>query len=169
GSTYVALTLFARLMSDTIEDKLQLSTRQSPALYDLAGTAAANLAADQTGPPLIKQTDALLYIAPRGGFTPVTYPPESFEYAYVKEVERRSMLEWGELRVRDMMGSKYAESDVPVRDGISPRIELLKNQIQSGNKSAIDQFWAEIKNHTAPLIEAIPADANHSLVTFLYR
>src|SRR5205807_5863232 len=55
GSTYVALTLFARLMSDTIEDKLQLSTRQSPALYDLAGTAAANLAADQTGPPLIKQ------------------------------------------------------------------------------------------------------------------
>ena len=51
----------------------------------------------------------------------------------------------------------------------SPRIEALKKQIESGGPNAASKFWGEMKDRGTPLIEKIPNDPNHVLLTFLYR
>lgn len=64
----------------------------------------------------------------------------------------------------------FSQSDLPWSTGVdSPHIEALRKQIESGNTGAVKQFWAEITARHAPLIEPIPGDTAHSLVTFLYR
>jgi enterochelin esterase family protein len=50
----------------------------------------------------------------------------------------------------------------------SPGISKLRNDIESGKTSALEQFWAEMRKNGTPLIEAIPGDDRHSLVTFLW-
>jgi enterochelin esterase family protein len=55
------------------------------------------------------------------------------------------------------------------RDASSPRIETVRKQVQSGEKDAAAKFWDEMKVRGTPLIEQIPNDRQHVLVTFLYR
>jgi hypothetical protein len=103
GSTYIVLTLNARTFDPAIEDQLKLPRSDGPALYDLAGTTASHIS-DQAGSPLIKKADALLYLVPQGAFTQTIFPPSTFEPAYIKELDRRSMIEWGDLRLRKIFG-----------------------------------------------------------------
>ena len=51
----------------------------------------------------------------------------------------------------------------------SPRIEALRKQVETGDKSATAKFWEEMKVRGAPLVERIPDDKRHVLVTFVYR
>jgi enterochelin esterase-like enzyme len=67
-------------------------------------------------------------------------------------------------------GNDRANTDSPWRTGvISPRMETLQKQLQRGNSTAVDQFWEEMKSRSTPLVEEIPTDSKHVLVTFLYR
>jgi enterochelin esterase family protein len=52
---------------------------------------------------------------------------------------------------------------------ISPRLATLQRELASGDRAALDRFWAEIGHEGGPLIEPIPDEANHSLVTFVWR
>ena len=62
------------------------------------------------------------------------------------------------------------QSDLPWSTGAkSPRIEALHNQVESGKTAAVGQFWADMTVRHAPIIEPVPGDATHSLVTFIYR
>jgi enterochelin esterase family protein len=65
-------------------------------------------------------------------------------------------------------------SDVPYpfRDADlskSPRITKLRRDIQTNRESAVEQFWNEVRQNGAPLVEPIPGDDNHSFVTFVWR
>lgn len=51
----------------------------------------------------------------------------------------------------------------------SPRIAKLRSQIELGSRSAVPQFWSEIAKSGTPLVEPIPGDDRHSLVTFLWK
>jgi enterochelin esterase family protein len=51
----------------------------------------------------------------------------------------------------------------------SPRLAALHQQLAGGNRAALDQFWRELEREGAPLIEALPDDADHALVTFVWR
>jgi len=51
----------------------------------------------------------------------------------------------------------------------SPRLLSLKNAIAAGDRAALEAFWQEITKQGAPLIEPIKDDAQHLLVTFLWR
>lgn len=52
---------------------------------------------------------------------------------------------------------------------LSPRLAQLQQDIEAGNEHALHDFWEEVANQGAPLIELIPNDPLHSLVTFLWR
>jgi hypothetical protein len=47
----------------------------------------------------------LLYLGPPETLTRAFPPAGSLEPAYMKEVDRRSMIEWGELRDRKFLGA----------------------------------------------------------------
>jgi enterochelin esterase-like enzyme len=51
----------------------------------------------------------------------------------------------------------------------SPRLRALRQRLRAGDRAAIDAFWQEARQHGAPLVEPIPGDPDHGLVTFLYR
>jgi enterochelin esterase-like enzyme len=51
----------------------------------------------------------------------------------------------------------------------SPRIAKLRRDIQDDRTAAVEQFWRELRQNGAPLIESIPGDDQHSLVTFVWR
>jgi len=51
----------------------------------------------------------------------------------------------------------------------SPTIAALRAQLADGNIAVLDQFWQHIADHGAPIIEPITNDANHALVTFVWR
>jgi hypothetical protein len=104
GSTHVLLLLNAGPLRPALEDKLKLPSPSDPTVYELAGTSIANLT-DENWPPLIRVTDALLYLAPRGAFTMAFPAPGSLEQEYLKEIDRRSLIEWGELRARKFLGA----------------------------------------------------------------
>jgi enterochelin esterase family protein len=55
------------------------------------------------------------------------------------------------------------------KDLVSPRIIALKHELESGNLAALDSFWLRIIEEGTPLIESIPNDDHHALVTFLWR
>jgi hypothetical protein len=74
-----------------------------PTVYELARTSPANVT-DENSPPLIRMTDALLYLAPHGAFTMALPAPGSLEQENLKEIDRRSLIEWGELRARKFLG-----------------------------------------------------------------
>src|SRR2546426_293754 len=50
----------------------------------------------------------------------------------------------------------------------SPRLTLLKRELEQADRPALDQFWAERKGHV-PLVEALPNQAGFVLVTFVWR
>jgi enterochelin esterase-like enzyme len=60
--------------------------------------------------------------------------------------------------------------DLPWREGMaSPRLEMLKKQVQSGGAGAVEAFWEEMKARHTPLVERLSGEKDHLLVTFLYR
>jgi len=59
--------------------------------------------------------------------------------------------------------------DLPWREGKSPRLEMLKKQIESGAPGALEDFWTEMQARHTPLVETLPANKDQALVTFLYR
>jgi enterochelin esterase family protein len=62
------------------------------------------------------------------------------------------------------------ETEPPWREGAtSPRIETLRKQVEGGNHAAVEQFWLEMKAGGTPLVEPVPGDKGHVLLTFLYR
>ncbi len=52
---------------------------------------------------------------------------------------------------------------------ISPRIAALHADVMAGNTAAVETFWREVGTRGTPLIEAIPGDDAHRLVTFLWH
>ena len=56
------------------------------------------------------------------------------------------------------------------RDGRlqSPRLSVLKNELEHGNRSALERFWVEADGK-APLVEKFPNEDGLLLVTFLWR
>jgi len=51
----------------------------------------------------------------------------------------------------------------------SPRLEALRKELAAGNRSALDQFWKDIKRNGTPLVEPGDGDDKNVLVTFLWR
>src|ERR1044071_2514314 len=54
----------------------------------------------------------------------------------------------------------------------SPRslqIAELSRKLRSGDKRALALFWSKLRKEGAPLIETIPTDSDHHLVTFVWR
>jgi hypothetical protein len=104
GSTYVVLLLCEGSVSRAAQDLLRLPNLAAPALLELAG-APLGKPGDYGEWPLAKKADALLYLGPPDSLTLALPPVGSLEPAYLKEVDRRSMIEWGELRARKFLGS----------------------------------------------------------------
>lgn len=102
GSMYVIMNHL--IPHDPDEDLLQLSGHpEVPALYDLADTSLGNKP-DRNGVAPIRYVDAWLYVGPADTMVESLPPPHSLEPSYMKEVDRRSMIEWGELRARRFLG-----------------------------------------------------------------
>jgi enterochelin esterase-like enzyme len=51
----------------------------------------------------------------------------------------------------------------------SPQIAELSRKLRSGDKRALALFWSKLRNERTPLIETIPTDSDHHLVTFVWR
>jgi enterochelin esterase family protein len=52
---------------------------------------------------------------------------------------------------------------------ISPRLQLLRQALESGPAGALDLFWKEIKERGEPLFEPIEGDDQNIYATFLWR
>jgi hypothetical protein len=103
GSTYVVLLNTITTLDPTSQDLLRVSDRNTPMLYELAGSPLEKTTG-KDGLALIKKADALLYLGPPERLTLALPPKGTLEPAYMKEVDRRSMIEWGELRARKFLG-----------------------------------------------------------------
>lgn len=106
GASYVVLLDSVTLLDPRTQDSLRRSRpEQNPAvLYKLAGTHLGR-ATDLKAVPLSKKADALLYLGPPETAALVAPPAGTLEPAYLQEVDRRSMIEWGELRARKFLGA----------------------------------------------------------------
>jgi hypothetical protein len=103
GSTFVVLLNYWGLLTPDVQNEVDSLNRDTPVLYALTGTPLGEIA-DQKGVPLVKRGDALLYLGPPEGFT-LAFPARgSLEPDYLEEIDRRSMIEWGELRARKFLG-----------------------------------------------------------------
>src|SRR6267143_547284 len=51
----------------------------------------------------------------------------------------------------------------------SPRLAALQDRLKSGDREALDNFWKEITDRGAPMIEAAPDSEHDALVTILWR
>jgi enterochelin esterase-like enzyme len=51
----------------------------------------------------------------------------------------------------------------------SPRLAVLRDQLKSGDRKALDDFWKEIAERGAPIIEPAAASDSDVLVTILWR
>ncbi|HSE23341.1 MAG TPA: alpha/beta hydrolase-fold protein [Pyrinomonadaceae bacterium] len=52
---------------------------------------------------------------------------------------------------------------------MSPRLATLRDQLKSGDRKALDNFWREITESGAPIIERVPGNDSDMLVTMLWR
>src|SRR5260370_26658162 len=52
---------------------------------------------------------------------------------------------------------------------LSPRLTALQDRLKSGDKTALDNFWKEIGERGAPIIEGVPGNDRDVLVTILWR
>ena len=103
GSTFVVLLDYWGLVTPDAQKKIDSQDRTIPSFYALKDTSLGAMP-DRSGVPLAKQADALLYLGPPNRFTMAFPAPGSLEPDYLKEVDRRSMIEWGELRARKFLG-----------------------------------------------------------------
>src|SRR3989442_7017929 len=51
----------------------------------------------------------------------------------------------------------------------SPRLLALQDQLKSGDRDALNNFWKEITERGAPMIEGVPGSDSDVLVTILWR
>ena len=103
GSTFVVLLDYWGLVAPEAQEKIDSQDQTPPALCALKDTPLGAVP-DRSGVPLAKQADALLYLGPPNRFTMAFPAPGSLEPDYLAEVDRRSMIEWGELRARKFLG-----------------------------------------------------------------
>ena len=96
------LLIYHRTLDRVALNLLQLPHQNSPVLFELTGPSLSKLA-EQDGSPISKKTDALLYLGPPNFLQMVLPTAGSLDPAYLKEVDRRSMIEWGELRARKFL------------------------------------------------------------------
>src|SRR5690348_15581583 len=52
---------------------------------------------------------------------------------------------------------------------ISPSLMALQKELESGNTGILHSFWRIVMAQGTPLIEPIPDDETHVLVTFLWQ
>ena len=52
---------------------------------------------------------------------------------------------------------------------LSPRLAILQDQLKSGDRKALDNFWTEITERGAPIIESAAGNKSDVLVTILWR
>jgi len=104
GSTYVALLICHGGVANAAQDILRLPDLTAPTIVELAGLPPGKPMNDGRV-PLSKEADALLYLGPPESLSMAFPPAGSLEPAYLKEVDRRSMIEWGELRARKFLGA----------------------------------------------------------------
>jgi len=86
------------------EARLRLVDSTVATVYDLKGTSFGE-SPDSNGVAPVKYTDALLYLGPVESMVESKPPDGSLEPEYMKELDRRSMIEWGELRARKFLGA----------------------------------------------------------------
>ena len=106
GSTYVVLLDHRGLLEPPARalERLGRLGPNTPILCELAGTPLGDSAVDHAI-RLSDKADALLYLGPPETLTRAFPPAASLKPAYMKEVDRRSMIEWGELRARKFLGA----------------------------------------------------------------
>lgn len=51
----------------------------------------------------------------------------------------------------------------------SPRIVSIQRELEAGNAQALESFWQDLMVQGTPLVEALPEDETHVLVTFLWK
>ena len=67
-------------------------------------------------------------------------------------------------------GSASANQEIAVDDRpLSPRLMNLQSQLKSGDRDALANFWQEIEERGAPLIEPAAGSGSDVLVTMLWR
>jgi hypothetical protein len=103
GSTFVVLLDYWGLLTPEAQNEIDAFRPSVPAVYVLAGTTLGKTV-DGRGAPVSKHADALLYLGPPTSFTMAFPAPGSLDPAYLTEIDRRSMIEWGELRARKFLG-----------------------------------------------------------------
>ena len=103
GSTFVVLLDYWGLLTPEAQNEIDALRPSVPAVYVLAGTTLGKTV-DGRGAPLSKHADALLYLGTPTSFTMAFPAPGSLDPAYLAEIDRRSMIEWGELRARKFLG-----------------------------------------------------------------
>jgi hypothetical protein len=103
GSTHVVLLIYHRTLNRASQELLRLDSQVPPVIFELNQPSASKLT-DQDDALLSKKADALLYLGPPDSLQLVPPPAGSLDAAYLKEVDRRSMIEWGELRARKFLG-----------------------------------------------------------------
>jgi enterochelin esterase-like enzyme len=58
---------------------------------------------------------------------------------------------------------------VPESPYTSPRIRVLENQLESGDRQALARFWDHVRQEGTPLVDEIPNDLGHVLATFIWQ
>jgi hypothetical protein len=104
GSSYVVLLDYQGLLQPELQARLDSTKRTGPTLYSLSDTMLGR-GLDKRGKRLAMQADALLYLAPPASLAIAPPPPGSLERSYLKEVDRRSMIAWSDLRARKFLGA----------------------------------------------------------------
>ena len=66
------------------------------------------------------------------------------------------------------LSGQLASAD-PLDEPESPRLTALLEEVDAGNDQAIIDFWLEMSEHGTPLVEAVPGDREHFMLTFLWR
>ncbi|HEY5883367.1 MAG TPA: alpha/beta hydrolase-fold protein [Pyrinomonadaceae bacterium] len=67
-------------------------------------------------------------------------------------------------------GGPSANQDIAVDDRpLSPRLMNLQSRLRSGDRHALANFWKEIEERGAPIIEPAPGNGGDVLVTMLWR
>jgi enterochelin esterase-like enzyme len=58
----------------------------------------------------------------------------------------------------------------PVKERFaSPRIASLRKEVEAGNTNAVPEFWKEVEEQGAPLVEPMKDNHDDNLVTFVWR
>jgi len=104
GATYVVILDAGGWLTKSTEELIEQAAQHPPELFNLTGTTLGQTA-DRNGVPLSKRADALLYLCPPEDLKTAYPPPGSLDPQYLKEIDRRSMIEWGELRARKFLGA----------------------------------------------------------------